>query len=107
MKNTETSAAGEVRCIGLLAEALRSVLLLVDDGDLVRNTDGDGDMMTFLRQGMKITSALQKAQAALASANSEVSQHRPDDAMNTEMIISPETTAKAGSGGSESLSSIT
>jgi len=57
-----------------LAEALRAVLLLVDDGDLVRNTDGDGDMMTFLQQGMKITSALQKAQVALASANSKVSK---------------------------------
>ncbi len=52
-----------------LAEALRAFLVLVDDQDLVRNTAGDGDVMTFLRQGTKITSALQKAHVALALAD--------------------------------------
>ena len=56
-----------------LATALRDVLKLIDDGVLVRNTYGDADMMTFVRQGMRITNALKAAQDALAAAERAVS----------------------------------
>ena len=56
--------------VSLLADALRGLIKLLDDGDLVRNTDGDADMMKFMRQGTRIMFALQAAQNALESEKS-------------------------------------
>jgi len=44
-----------------LADALRGLIKLLDDGDLVRNTDGDDNAMVFMRQGVKITNAIRAA----------------------------------------------
>lgn len=48
-------------------EAIRGLIKLLDDGDLVRNTDGDGDAMHFIQQGVRITNALKAAQNVLES----------------------------------------
>lgn len=48
-----------------LEAALKGLMKLLDDGDLVRKTDGDGDAMVFLRQGVKITNAIKTAQDLL------------------------------------------
>lgn len=48
-----------------LSEALRGLFKLLDDGDLVRNIEKDGDVVFFMRQGMRITKALKAAQEAL------------------------------------------
>ncbi len=62
----ENGDAGQTLApVSLLADALRGLMKLLDDGDLVRNTDGDGDVMVFMRQGIKITNALRAAQEAL------------------------------------------
>jgi len=48
-----------------LAEALRAVRKLIEDGDLVRNIDNDKDFSLYLAQAQRITEALSKAQKAL------------------------------------------
>lgn len=45
--------------------ALASVLKLIDDSDLVRNTDNDGNFMGFFEQGVRITNALAEAKRIL------------------------------------------
>jgi len=60
----------DVVSIALLADALQGLIKLLDDGDLIRNTDGDADVMVFMRQGVKITNALRSAQEALEMAKS-------------------------------------
>ena len=45
----------------LSVKALKNVMQLIEDGDLVRNTKKDNDIMIFMAQGMKITNTLKKA----------------------------------------------
>ncbi len=47
-------------------EALRGLLKLVADNDLVRNTANDGDLLAFVNQGSRIVNALKAATDALA-----------------------------------------
>jgi hypothetical protein len=62
---TNPDAQSGLSSASLLACAVRGLIKLIDDGDIVRNTDGDGDTMVFLRQGIRITNALKAAQDAL------------------------------------------
>lgn len=48
--------------------AIRKILALIDGGTLVRDTNGDADVLAFMRQGAQIVEALQGAQALLAKA---------------------------------------
>lgn len=48
-----------------LADALRGVLKIIEDGDLVRNLGRDDEVMNFVEQGKRIIKALQEAQDAL------------------------------------------
>lgn len=47
------------------ADALLALMQLLDDGDLVRNIEGDAEILKFLRQGRKIATALLAAKNAL------------------------------------------
>jgi hypothetical protein len=55
-----------------LADALEAVWKLIENGDLVRNIENDGDGPTFVTQAMSITVSLKKAQAALTKAGRAV-----------------------------------
>ncbi len=46
-------------------QALSGVMKLIEDGDLVRNIENDGDVMTYMKQGLRIALALQLAEQAL------------------------------------------
>lgn len=48
-----------------MCDALRGLMILIEKHDLVRNTDHDGDVRAFMRQGMRITAALRAALEAL------------------------------------------
>jgi hypothetical protein len=75
----------------LLAEALRGLLKLLDDEDLVRNTDGDDDVMVFMLQGVKITNALRLAKEALDSITIEENNNDPKEENDNARVTSPET----------------
>ena len=74
---TKPEAPAELSSSGLLADALRDVLNLIDDQILVRNTDNDADMRAFLQQAGQITRVLKAAQDALKSANDPDQTPRP------------------------------
>ena len=61
------NALPSVTSYALLADALRGVLALLDDGVLVRDISHDDDVMAFMRQGVRITSVLKAAQDALTA----------------------------------------
>ncbi len=46
-------------------DAIRGLMKLMDDGDLVRNIASDGDTMAFTRQGLRIVTALRAARNTL------------------------------------------
>ncbi len=52
-----------------LHKALNALYQLVEDGDLVRNTDADKDFMKFTKQGIKLIEALKLASDALGREN--------------------------------------
>ena len=52
----------QLRCTRI---ALASLLKLVEDGVLVRNTANDGDLMKYMRQSTDLTLALKQAQEVL------------------------------------------
>lgn len=52
-------------------EAISGLINLLDNGDLVRNTDNDSDVMAFMKQGLRITKALAAARDVLEKANHE------------------------------------
>ena len=51
-----------------LLEALQDVLKLIENGDLVRDTSKDDDVMYFFKQGARITSALTNSKKAINKA---------------------------------------
>lgn len=61
-------AVSALRSTDGVAEALRAVINLIDDGVLVRNIENDHDTSLYIKQAMKLTCVLQNAQVALASA---------------------------------------
>jgi hypothetical protein len=66
----------------LLADALRGLIKLLDDRDLVRNIEHDSDMMAFTRQAIRLANALNKAYKALndeASANDQAERQPPNN----------------------------
>jgi hypothetical protein len=48
-------------------KSIAEIFELIENGVLVRNTDGDHDMKHFVDQGLLITSTLQRAKAAMES----------------------------------------
>ncbi len=50
---------------GETGEALRDLMELIENGDLVRNMSEDHNGMFFMKQGLRIALALRKAQRAL------------------------------------------
>ncbi|KKM71854.1 hypothetical protein LCGC14_1426380 [marine sediment metagenome] len=47
-------------------EALEEILLLIDEKILIRNISEDHNIMAFMKQGIRITNALAKAQKAIS-----------------------------------------
>lgn len=54
-----------------LPKALRGLIKLLDDGDLVRNTDGDADITVFMLRSVKIINAIRAAQEALIESTNQ------------------------------------
>ena len=50
----------------LLADAIRGLMKLLDDGDLVRNTNINGDFEALIQQTTRVTNALHAAHKALS-----------------------------------------
>jgi hypothetical protein len=46
-------------------EALKAIYKLIEDGDLVRNTENDQTGYLFAMQGLRIVSALKKAKTII------------------------------------------
>jgi len=55
----------------VLRVALQGLFDLIESGDLVRNITEDGNTMTFLKQGIKITSALATVSSALTTTGQD------------------------------------
>ncbi len=66
MGNTDRHKANDTT-----RQALSNVMKLIEDGDLVRNIENDGDVMKFMKQGLRIALALKQAENALGSPVSE------------------------------------
>jgi len=50
-------------------DCLRAILLLIDGGDLVRNTEKDADVMAYLHQSFRIVKTLQEAHKILEASD--------------------------------------
>jgi hypothetical protein len=59
----------KVNQVNRLVKCLNNILALIEDGDLVRNTDNDNDIKYFLKQGIRITQTLKEAQEAIDENN--------------------------------------
>lgn len=79
---------------------LKNVMQLIEDKDLVRNISGDGDPMTFLRQGIRITNALKDAAKLIQALQKEVTELKARlnyiQNGNDEVFIPPENSHNRG-----------
>ncbi len=60
------SVSGSPNCTA--RQALTGVMNLIRDGDLVRNIENDGNVMLYMKQGLRIALALKKAEEAMGEA---------------------------------------
>lgn len=67
-RNINEREAKLIAAAPAMADALENLWKLIENDDLVRNIEGDGQAGKFISQAMAITCSLMKAQAALTKA---------------------------------------